>query len=159
LNPGTYVFNGAVNLTVDGGSSLTGNGVTLVFTDPGGATYPRVTGTPTAMNIQSGATIDLEAPTSGTTQGMLIMGNSNIPFDTAFNLQAGAAGQGIKGVIYVPTGDFTWQGGPILAGGCTQMIAYRVTMAGNAVFNNSNCDLSGGGGGAKPIGNVVTLVK
>ena len=42
------------------------------------------------------------------------------------------------------------------------MIAYRITLQGNAAFKNSNCDLSGGaggGGGAKPIGNVVTLVK
>jgi Flp pilus assembly protein TadG len=160
LNPGVYIFNGPVNLTVDAQSSLTGEGVTLVFTDPGGATYPRVTGTPTALNIQSGAMVDLQAPTSGATQGMLIIGDTNIPLDTAFNLQANAAGTGISGVIYIPTGDFTWGGGPILAGGCTQMIAYRVIMSGNAVFDNSNCDLSGGGGGgAKPIGNVVTLVK
>ena len=40
------------------------------------------------------------------------------------------------------------------------MIAYRIILQGNATFNNSGCDLSGGGGGGvKPIGNVVTLVK
>jgi Flp pilus assembly protein TadG len=161
LGSGTYIFNGPVQFTVDSQSTLTGIGVTLAFTDPGSATYPKIVGQPTAMNFQSGATIDLQAPTSGATQGMLIIGNSNIPLDTAFNLQANAAGVGFQGVIYLPTADMTWGGGPIVAGGCTQMIAYRLIMQGSAVFDNSNCNLSGsgGGGGAKPIGNVVTLVK
>jgi Flp pilus assembly protein TadG len=173
LNPGTYILDGSTSvLTVDSQSTLTGKGVTLVFTDPGGAAYPKITGTRTAMNIQSGATIDLEAPTANATlgiPGMLILGDSNIPTDTAFNLQANGTATScttgssncVGGVIYLPTADFTWQGGPTLAGGCTQMIAYRITMAGNATFNNSNCNLfgGGGGGGAKPIGNVVTLVK
>jgi hypothetical protein len=172
LNPGTYILNGPVQLIVDSQSALTGTGVTLVFTDPGGAAYPHGQGggnSAVALDISSGANINLQAPAANATSGipgMLIIGNSNIPTDTVFNLQANATASSctstncIGGVIYVPTGDFTWQGGPILAGGCTQMIAYRVTMAGNAVFNNSNCDLpGGGGGGAKPIGNVVTLVK
>jgi Flp pilus assembly protein TadG len=172
LNPGIYILDGPVQFIVDSTATLTGKGVTLVFTDPGSAAYPNAPGsgnTPTAMNIISGATVNLQAPTSGATQGMLIIGDSNIPIDTAFNYQANAAGTSCDntstictgGVIYVPTGDFTWQGGPILTGGCTQMIAYRLTMAGNATFNNSNCNLSGGGGGggAKPIGNVVTLVQ
>jgi hypothetical protein len=174
LNPGTYIFQGPGQLTVDSQSTLTINtalptgtdrGVTLVFTDPSGTAYPHAPAggnTPTAMNVQSGATLDLVAPTSGSTQGMLIIGDSNIPTDTAFNLQANATGQGIQGVIYLPTADFTWGGGPIITGGCTQMIAYRIIMQGNATFDNSNCNLSGGGGGAggaKPIGNVVTLVK
>ena len=169
LNPGVYILNGPVQLVVDSQSSLTGTGVTLVFTDPGGAAYPHgqcCGNDPVAMNISSGADINLTAPTtSGPTEGMLIIGNSNIPTDTRFNLQANGTGSSctstncIGGVIYVPTADFTWGGGPILAGGCTQMIAYRVIMGGNAQFNNSNCNLAGGGGGAKPIGNVVTLVR
>ena len=172
LNPGTYIFVGPGQINVDSQSTLTINtalaprvdpGVTLMFTDPNGTTYPHAQAggnTPTAVNIQSGATIDLVAPSSGSTQGMLIIGNSNIPFDTAFNLQSNAAGS-FSGVVYLPTADFTWGGGPILSGGCTQMISYRLIMSGNAQFNNSNCNLSGGGGGgggAKPIGNVVTLV-
>jgi Flp pilus assembly protein TadG len=176
LSPGTYVFDtttstssSASTLIVDSQSTLTGQGVTLMFTDPGGATYPKSQGTPSAMNISSGATIDLEAPTSGTYQGMLILSDSSIPTDTAFNLQANGTASSctsgssncVGGVIYLPTADFTWQGGPILTGGCTQMIAYRVIMQGNAAFNNSGCNVSGGGGGGgtKPIGNVVTLVQ
>jgi hypothetical protein len=92
---------------------------------------------------------------------MLIIGDSNIPLDTRFNIGANGTGSGIQGVIYLPTGDFNWQGTPIISGGCTQMITYRAFMNGNATFSNSGCALStgGSGGGAKPIGNVVTLVK
>jgi Flp pilus assembly protein TadG len=151
LGAGTYIFVGpAGQFTVTSNSTLTGIGVTLMFTDPTGLAYSNITGSPTAMNVQSGATINLQPPTSGANAGMLIIGNSNIPLDTAFNLQANAAGTGIEGVIYLPTADFTWGGGPIIAGGCTQMIAYRVIMSGNAAFDNSNCqlgDTSGGGGG------------
>src|SRR5262249_42078461 len=128
--------------------------------------YPNITGTPTAMNAQSGATINLQAPTSGgpPLQGMLIIGNNNIPLDTAFNLQANAAGRRIIRGIYLPTAHFYMGGGGIIAGGCTQMITYRIIMSGNATFDNTNCNLSGGGGGgggggAKIIGNIVTLVK
>ena len=120
------------------------------------------------MQISSGAIVNLQAPADGATlgiPGMLIIGDSNIPTSTNFTIWANGAGSpGIGGVIYLPTGNFNWGGGAILAGGCTQMIAYTITLQGNAVFDNSNCDLSGGGGGggggvAKPIGNVVTLVK
>jgi Flp pilus assembly protein TadG len=172
LGAGTYIFVGPGQFSVDAHSTLTGKGVTLEFTDPGGVAYPSGAN-PTAMSISSGADILLEAPTSGATlgvPGMMIIGNNNIPLDTKFNLQANGTGSCtnastsncIGGVIYLPTADFTWQGGPVLTGGCTQMIAYRLIMNGNAVFNNSNCQLGGGGGGGAsrpPIGNRVTLVK
>jgi hypothetical protein len=169
LGAGTYIFVGPGQFSVDSHSTLTGESTTLMFTDPSGAAYPSGAN-PTAMNISSGANILLEAPTSGANQGMLIIGNNNIPLDTKFNLQANGTGSCtsastsncIGGVIYLPTADFTWQGGPVLTGGCTQMIAYRLIMNGNAQFNNSNCQLGSGGGGggaATRIGNIVTLVK
>jgi hypothetical protein len=96
----------------------------------------------------------LQAPAANATlgiPGMLILGDTNMPTSTNFTLWANGVGStGISGVIYLPDGNFTWGGGPILAGGCTQMIAYQLTLQGNAVFSNSDCDLSG---------NVVTLVK
>jgi Flp pilus assembly protein TadG len=169
LSAGTYIFVG--QLKVETTSNVTGTGVTLMFTDPSGAAYPNGQGTgniPTALDISSQANVNLTAPTSGATQGLLIIGNTNIPTSTAFNLQAGGTATSctatncIGGLIYVPTGAFTWQGGPILSGGCTQMIAYTMALQGNAQFNNSACNVSSGGGGGgplKPIGNIVTLVK
>jgi hypothetical protein len=167
LNPGTYVFNGG-NLTVDSQSSLTGVGVTLVFTDPNGTAYPKVQSQPTAMQVSSGATVDLQAPAANATLGipnMLIIGASNVPTSTAFQLWANSGtSTGISGVIDVPTGNFTWGGGPILTGGCTQFIAYTLSLQGNATFDNNACNFGGGSGGSAgspgvlPLGSVVTLV-
>ena len=126
---------------------LTGIGVTLVFTDPSGAAYPRVLAAYGHGRRLSNATVHLEAPTLWCDQGMLIIGDSNIPTDTAFNLQANAVGQGFRGVIYVPTADFTWGGGPNYRGRMYADDCIQSPMQGNATFNNSNCDLSGGGGG------------
>jgi len=164
MNPGTYIFNGGSFNVVSGGS-LTGIGVTLVFTDN---TPPRYDYKQSkAMDIHANAQMNLQAPAAGATlgiAGMLILGDNAMPTTTEFNFWSNSSttlGGGTSGVIYVPKGIFGWGGGPIVSGGCTQMIAYKVTLQGNAIFNNSGCDLSGGGGGGgvKPIGNVVTLVK
>jgi hypothetical protein len=170
LSPGLYIFNGSA-LQVDAGSSITGEGVTLVFTDSSGQynNYPKNQGQTTAMNITSGAIVDLQAPGSSPTgsppgiTGMLIIGDSHIPNSVNFDLWANGTGStGISGVIEVPSANFVWGGGPILSGGCTQMIAYTISLQGNATFQNSGCgDIGGGGGssGFKPIGSIVTLVE
>jgi Putative Flp pilus-assembly TadE/G-like len=168
LSPGLYVFDNSA-LQVDAGSSITGKGVTLVFIDSSGSQtiYPKNQGQYTAMNITSGAIVDLEAPDSspsGTPPGipdMLILADPNIPSSVNFDLWANGTGStGISGVIYAPSANFVWGGGPILTGGCTQMIAYTISLQGNASFHNSGCDdLGGGGNGVKPIGSVVTLVE
>jgi hypothetical protein len=108
LNPGIYVLVGS-QFQVEANGILTVSttsapgGVTLVFTDPGGTPYPNANGNPTAMVVDSNATVNqLSAPTSGTTQGILIIGDSNIPLDTVFNLRANAAGVGVQGLVYVP---------------------------------------------------------
>src|SRR5262249_4855458 len=117
LNPGTYIFVGPGQLTVNTTSTLSGNGVTLVFTDPVSAPNPNppASHTPTAMNIDSGATVNLRAPAPDATlgiPGMLIIGNTNIPLDTVFNMKANAVGTGMQGVVYLPTGDFNWSRTP-----------------------------------------------
>src|SRR5262249_50526817 len=57
LNPGTYYIEGS-GLDVAGGATLTGTGVTLVFTSSDGKSYANAT-------INGGATVNLSAPTSG----------------------------------------------------------------------------------------------
>lgn len=160
LSPGVYILKGSQFL-VDSQSAITGKGVTLVFLDPSGDPYPKVKGEPTAMDVSSGATVDLVAPTSGSTAGMLIMADTTMPTSTVFDLWANGVGStGVGGVIYIPHANFLWGGGPILTGGCTQMIAYTISLQGNATFNNTGCDFtSGGGPGINPIGSVVTLVE
>jgi Flp pilus assembly protein TadG len=165
LGPGTYIFKNA-NLIVDTGSSLTGTGVTLAFTDPGGSSYPPPN-KDMALNVSSTATFNLTAPAPDATlgiPGMLIIGDTNMPTTTEFDLWA-HSGSSMSGVVYVPNGNFGWGGAPILAGGCTQMIAFTLNLQGNATFDNAGCNFgpsagaSGGPGGPKPIGSVVTLVR
>ena len=61
------------------------------------------------MQISSGANVNLQAPTSGATRAMLILGDSSIPLDTVFNLQGNATSSSctttncVGGVIYLPT--------------------------------------------------------
>lgn len=164
LNPGTYILD-ASQFSVDSQSTLTGKGVTLVFADPGGKQYKSPPDQ--AMNIQSGATVDLEAPAADATlgvPGMLILGDTNMPTTTTFDLIANSTSS-ISGVVYLPNGNFNWGGAPILAGGCTQMVAFTINLQGNATFDNTACNFpsggggGGGGGGIKPIGSVVTLVR
>ena len=171
LSPGTYILenttpwssNDAAQFIVDSQSTITGKGVTLVFTDPNGAKYK--TPNDVAMNIASGATADLEAPALTATlgvPGMLILGDTNMPTSSTFSLWANSSSL-ISGVIYLPNGNFNWGGAPIATGGCTQMVAYTINLQGNATFSNTGCDLPGGGGtgsgGPKPIGSIVTLVR
>src|SRR5262249_38158173 len=66
LSPGTYYLQG--NLDLSGNSTLTGTGVTLVFTSSNGSTYAGAT-------ISGGANVSLTAPTSGTFSGIAMFGD------------------------------------------------------------------------------------
>ena len=92
LNPGIYVLattasgiaNGNAGLTESGGTNImAGTGVTLVFT----SNTPTVsTSYPTAsnpmMDIPGSMTLNLTAPTTGSTAGFVIMGDRSMPLGT-----------------------------------------------------------------------------
>ena len=59
---------------------MNGTGVTLVFTSADG-TYP--TASNPMMNIPNAMTLNLTAPTTGSTAGFVIMGDSSMPLGTA----------------------------------------------------------------------------
>jgi Flp pilus assembly protein TadG len=146
LNPGTYYINQG-SLQVNGSATLTGNGVTLVFTSSTGLNYPTAT-------INGGATVNLSAPTSGPTAGIAIFGDRNMPVGTSFKFNGGSS-QVISGAIYVPKGAVNFAGGANSANGCTQLIADTVTFSGNSNFA-INCS----GYGTKSLGvSATTLVE
>ncbi len=91
FSPGVYVFTSGVNFN---GGTLTGTGVTWYV--PSGA-----------INIQNTAHINLSAPTSGATEGILIYqppSNSN-------NLNwSGFLGNGTPSVVYAPAATLTSNG-------------------------------------------------
>ena len=145
LNPGVY-YIGQGGLSVNGNATLTGSNVTLVFTSSGG-NYGTAT-------INGGATVNLTAPTSGSTAGIVIFGDRNMPTDTSFKFNGGAS-QAIDGALYLAKGAVNFAGGADTSTGCTQLIADTITFVGDSNFA-INCS----GRGTKPIGSsAVTLVE
>jgi hypothetical protein len=141
LNPGIYYLDQG-SLSVNGGATLTGIGVTLVFTSSSGRNYASAT-------INGGANINLVAPTTGPTAGIVIFGDRNMTNGTAFKLNGGSS-EKFGGAIYVPRGDVTFSGGAASTNGCLQLIANTVTFVGNANFA-INC----AGSGTKSIGSAL----
>jgi len=142
LNPGVYYIEGGSGLDVAGGSTLTGNGVTLVFTTDG-SKYA-------TANINGGATVNLTAPTTGATAGIVIFGDRNMPLNSSFTFNGGSS-QVFTGAVYAPRAAVKFAGGANNANGCTQLVANSVTFTGNSNFA-VNCS----GKGTKPLGTSLT---
>ena len=146
LNPGIYYLDRG-SLQVNGGASLTGTDVTLVFTSSTGQNYATAT-------INGGATVNLTAPTTGPTQGIVLYGDRNMPTGTGFKFNGGAS-QYFGGAIYVPKGAIDFAGGANTSTGCTQLIGDTLTFTGN-----SNLSINCSGSKIKPIGtSLAKLVE
>lgn len=122
LNPGIYYFNGA-NLSVAGNATITGSGVTLIFTGSG-SNWGTVT-------IGSNANVTLTAPTSGTTQGIVMYSDRRTPVGTAFSLEGGGT-QNFGGAIDLQHAALKFSGGNGTTTSCTQVIADTVTFTGSS---------------------------
>jgi hypothetical protein len=141
LNPGIYYLDRG-SLSVNGGASLTGVGVTLVFTSSNGHNYA-------SASINGGANINLVAPTTGPTAGIVIFGDRNMTVDTSFKLNGGST-ELFGGAIYVPKGAVNFAGGASSTNGCLQLVANKITFVGNANFA-INCE----GYGTRPIASAL----
>src|SRR5262249_53600353 len=130
LNSGTYYLQG--DLDISGSASITGTGVTLVFTSSDGSTYAKasVTGT---------GNVSLTAPTSGTYAGIAMFGDRNMNLSNTFKF-TGGSNQNFVGAIYIPRGYVKYAGGSTNAdtNKCTQLVADTIEFTGNANFN-INC--------------------
>jgi hypothetical protein len=146
LNPGVYYFDQG-SLSVNGGATLTGTGVTLVFTSSTGNNYATAT-------INGGATVTLEAPTTGSTAGIVALGDKNMPVGSIFKFNGGST-QIFKGALDLPKANVSFAGGSNTNKACTQLVADTITFTGNSQFA-VNC----AGTGTKPIGAATaTLVE
>jgi hypothetical protein len=119
LNPGTYY-----DLSIQGGATLTGAGVTLVFTSSNGTKYA-------AAKINGNATINLTPPTAGATAGIVVFADRGTPSDTSFKLNGGST-QYFGGAIYVPSASIDYAGGAGTSTSCTQIIGNTLTFSGNS---------------------------
>lgn len=123
LNPGMYILDGG-GLTINGGASVTGTGVTLVFTSKNESDWATVT-------INGNAVVNLTPMTYGPTKGIVVFADRRTPVGTSFKFNGGA-NQYFGGAIYVPTGAITYAGGADTATSCTQVIGDTVTFVGNS---------------------------
>jgi len=122
LSPGIYYFSGA-NLSVAGNATISGSGVTLIFTGSGNNWG--------SATIGSNANITLTAPTSGVTQGIVMYGDRNMPVGTAFLLEGGGT-QNFGGAIDLPKAALKFSGGNGTTTSCTQIIADTITFTGSS---------------------------
>jgi hypothetical protein len=125
LNPGIYFIDKG-DLTVNGGATLTGAGVTIIFTSSTMSNWP-------TASINGGAVVSLTPPTDGPTAGVSMFADRNIPVGTSYGFNGGAT-QYIGGAIYIPTGDVKFAGGAGTTSTCTKLIADTITFTGNSNF-------------------------
>ncbi len=133
LSPGVYVFNHASLVLLGVANTLTGSGVTLVFTSNTGLNY----GTLTAAGIFS---LNLSPMTTGPTAGIAIWLDPNAPpppiggYSLTFATLLSVLN--ITGAIYAPAGSFNLVG--VAAMPCTQIIASQIHLVGATVLRH-NC--------------------
>jgi Flp pilus assembly protein TadG len=150
LSPGVYIIDGG-NFNISGGSVVNGaGGVTIILTSSSKAAYGTV-------NISGGTTINITAPTSGTTAGLAFFQDRAAP-STSSDSFSGGTTQDITGAIYFPSQPVTYSGGATVSNGgaaCTQLLAYKLSFSGGSTFN-ANCS---GTGVAKIGASTTTLVE
>lgn len=146
LNPGIYYMDQG-SLSVAGNATINGAGVTIVFTSGNNNNWA-------TASIGSNANINLTAPTTGPTAGIVIFGDRNMPVGTPFKMTGGDT-QSLGGAIYLPKAALNYAGGSGASNGCTQIVADTLSWSGN-----SNLALNCSGYATKPIGsNTASLVE
>jgi hypothetical protein len=129
MTPGIYYLDRG-SLTMNGSTSLSGVGVTLVFTSSTGSNYANA-------SLSGGATLNLVAPSTGTMSGIAIYGDHNMPVGTQFDFRGGN-NQAIGGAIDLPNAAVRWVGNATTQQPCTQLIADTVQFVGDSGLE-SNC--------------------
>jgi Flp pilus assembly protein TadG len=123
LNPGMYIIDGG-GLTINGGATVNGSGVTLFFTSSSGRDWASVT-------INGNANVNLTPMTYGPTRGIVVFADRNTPQGTTFKFNGGS-NQYFAGAVYVPSGAIQMSGGADSSTTCTQVIGDTVTFTGNS---------------------------
>jgi hypothetical protein len=136
-NSGTLNAPPTTNISTLCPGNTTG-GVTIVLANDvsGGA--------PADITINGNFTVNLTAPTSGTTKGIAFF-EDRVACAGCSNKVNGGSSQSITGVIYFPKNNITYSGGASTGGPvCTKLVANTISFKGNSSFNSS-CTSSGTG--------------
>jgi Flp pilus assembly protein TadG len=140
LTAGVYFISGT--LTLKGGSSITGTGVTLILL-PGAS-----------IDTKGGGTLTITAPTSApATTSLPTVLQSNVSlfqYMAVYDASAtavtfgGSSNINVTGNIYAPTAAVTFQGDPVInigggSTGCGELIAASIAFNGHATLDDSGC--------------------
>lgn len=116
LDPGVYYLEGDFNMASN--ATLKGKDVTIYLS---GSSTVTINGT---------ATVDLQAPTSGTYAGMLFFGDRDTTSTNTSRFN-GTADSKLTGAIYMPSQAIEYLGNFSGINGCTQVVADTVKWSGN----------------------------
>ncbi len=134
FSPGLYLIEGG-DLRINGGDA---NATSLVQLAGAGVTFYFASNA--AMNINSKATLNLAAPTSGPFSGILFFGSrASGGYIQHVN---GSATSTMQGAVYMPASAVSLNGNSTAVGGCTQVIGLTVTFTGNSTLG-ATCDSAG----------------
>ena len=146
---GTYFINGgSVNIQGTLNANPVG-GVTIIL----GNTSTAANATIGSFDMNASANLNIEAPTTGKWKGMAIYQDrravdsaptGNITASSPNKINGNSANK-VRGVIYFPNQQLTYNGDGTGSATCTQFVAKRIYWSGNSGINNftKNCDMYG----------------
>lgn len=116
LKPGLYAVKDGV-MTVNGGSSLTGADVTIFLANAG-----------SSLQLNGNPAVRLSAPANGTYEGVLMFEPGGLARSSlAFN---GGSGHELKGLIYLPSRNMTFNGASAMNGDSITMVLNSLAVTG-----------------------------
>ena len=128
MEPGEYLFWG-VPFHISGGATVDGDGVTIYFTEGGGANG--------VLSISGGATVTLKAPATGPRQSVVFYSDRNATRNVTHNFTGGVT-MDLTGIIYAPNQGLKFAGGAELTGSCVTIIARELEFVGNTEISTTN---------------------
>jgi Flp pilus assembly protein TadG len=133
LNPGVYIIDRG-SFDIGSQATLSGTGVTFIFTSSTSSGYPTIT-------VNGGATVSLTSPSTGEYSGIAFYQDRRASTGNVNRFNGGSTMQ-INGAIYMPSAHLNFNGGSAVNAACTQIVSNTVDFSGN---NNIKSDCSGAG--------------
>lgn len=145
LNAGVYIIDRG-NLSVGGGATLTGSGVTIILTSSTGGAYGTAT-------FAARSTVSLSAPATGPTAGVVLAQDRLAPTSGTNTLASDR--QTLNGAVYFPRQTIAFTGGTPAGQDCLQLIARVIDFGGVSAIASACADR-----GVMPIGGAsIALVE
>jgi Flp pilus assembly protein TadG len=137
LRPGIYYVEGG-SFHVENGATVSSDaaGVTIVLTrTPGGSNFA-------SLNVDAGSSLQIKAPSTGSTAGIAIFGDRSSPAGQEADLGGSIAGDGgatviIGGAVYLPTQQLYYGSIGSNTSTCTALVAYDIRMNPSSVLRTT----------------------